>query len=130
VVQDLVEVMTGSTDDVRWAVLVGREPDGGVLSMVRRQRGSAKATSGMGGPALYPRQLVNSWTGQATGLPPLVPVRAAPSVAGVPVALESGARVDLPLSDVVAEFGLRFGATPLPEQDRLVGLVVTTSSDP
>lgn len=128
--QDLVEVMTGSTGDVRWTVLAGREPDGDVLSMVRRQRGSAEATSGMGGPALYRGQLVNSWSGRTTGLPPFVLVRAAPAVIAVTAALESGARVDLPLSEVVTEFGLRFGATPLPEMDRLVELIVKVSSDP
>jgi hypothetical protein len=127
--QDLVEVMTGGADDVRWTVLAGREPDGGVLSMVRRQRGSAEATSGMGGPALYPGQLVNSWFGRATGLPPFVLVRAAPAVIAVTAALQSGARVDLPLSEVVTEFGLRFGATSLPEMDRLVELIVKVSSD-
>ena len=69
----------------------------------------------MGGPKLYPGQLVNTWWGQATGLPPFVLVRTAPQVRRVVVVLASGSRVVLPLSAVIS--GLRFGAAPLPEGD-------------
>jgi len=128
--EDLVEVSQGSADDVRWTILASLSPDGELLSMVRRRRGRTEATSGMAGPALPPGQLVNSWFGQASGLPPFVLVRTAPSVSGVIAVLASGARIELHLSEVTAQFGLRFAAAPLPEDDPLVNLISEVADEP
>jgi hypothetical protein len=117
-VDGLRVVATGvAADDLVWSVLAGNGDASDFYSFVERRRGSAKATSGMGGPKLHPGQLVNTWWGQATGLPPFVLVRTAPQVRRVVVVLASGSRVVLPLSAVISEFGLRFGAAPLPEGD-------------
>ncbi len=123
------EVMSGETaDGLRWSVLAGAGDAGEVLSFVRRTFGTAEATSGMAGPALYPGQLVNSWSGSATGLPEFILVRTSPKVRRLHVALASGQRLELPLSPVVVDLGLRFGAAPLPAGDRAVDLVLDTGT--
>lgn len=115
--QGLREVLAGESGDVRWTVSAGPDPAGGLYTFVSRTRGQSDATSGMGGPALYPGQLINTWIGQADGTPPFVLVRAAPEVERVIVVLASGDRRELALSSVIDEFGLRFGAAPLAEED-------------
>jgi hypothetical protein len=116
-VEDLRQVLAGESGDVRWTVTAGPDPAGGLYTFVSRTRGQATATSGMGGPALYPGQLISTWIGQADGTPPFVLVRAAPEVEHVTIVLASGARRELALSPVMEEFGLRFGAAPLAEDD-------------
>lgn len=115
--QELRQVLAGESGDVRWTVSAGPDPAGGLYTFVSRTRGHADATSGMGGPTLYPGQLINTWIGRADGTPPFVLVRAAPEVERVTVVLASGDRRELALSSVIDEFGLRFGAAPLPEED-------------
>ena len=114
---ELRQVLAGESGGVQWAVTAGPDPAGGLYTFVTRTRGQARATSGMGGPALYPGQLINTWIGQADGTPPFVLVRAAPEVDRVTVVLASGDRRELALSSVIDKFGLRFGATPLTEED-------------
>jgi hypothetical protein len=68
--------------------------------------------------------MVNVWTGVATGLPPFVLVRAAPTVVSVTVLLDHGEPVDLHLSPVIDEFGLRFAASPLPDDAQVIDLQI------
>lgn len=116
--EELRQVAAGESGDVHWTVNAGPDPDGGLYTFVSRTRGQSRATSGMGGPALYPGELINTWIGQADGTPPFVLVRAAPEVGHVTIVLASGSKRQLALSPVIDEFGLRFGATPLAEEDR------------
>jgi hypothetical protein len=94
-VTNLREVWAGEVGELRWKILVERADGGEVFSFVQRELGLAHATSGMGGPALAPGHIINVWTGVATGLPPFVLVRAAPSVVSVTVLLDHGEPVDL-----------------------------------
>jgi hypothetical protein len=116
-VEELRQVIAGESGDVRWTVSAGPDPAGGLFTFVSRTRGEASATSGMGGPELYPGQLINTWIGQADGTPPFVLVRAAAEVERVTIVLASGDRRELALSPVIHEFGLRFGTMPLAEED-------------
>ena len=125
--EDLRQVLAGESGDVRWTVNAGPDSTGELYTFVSRTRGEATATSGMGGLALYPGNVINSWTGQADGTPPFVLVRTAPEVERVQIVLASGARRELALSPVIDEFGLRFGAVPLPEDDPAERLEVSTS---
>ena len=114
----LRDVLVGeSPDGVRWVVRAGPEPDGGFYTMLRRSRGSATVESGMGGDKLPHGEMVNCWIGQADGTPLFVMARTAPPVERVTVVLASGARCDLPMSPVIEDFGLRFAAGPLPDDD-------------
>lgn len=110
--------MRGAAADVTWSIGARLAPDGDLYSMVTRTRGGVTATSGMGGPSLLDDQVVNTWIGQADGLPVFVLVRTAPEVERVTVGLTSGARHEVELSPSVPEFGLRFGAAPIPDNDR------------
>lgn len=129
--EEMREVLAGERAGVRWTVSAGREPSGGLYTSVYRTCGDARATSGMGGPALHPGQVVNTWIGQADGTPVFVLVRAAPEVGAVAIVLASGARQEVELSPVVQEFGLRFGAAPLPDDDPPSGMEISVpGSDP
>lgn len=105
-----------------WEVLAGDLPAGGFLTVLRRQRGSAKATSGFQGPKLGAGQLLNYWSGQEDGTPPFVVARLAPQIDSVRAVGESGAEYPLQLSAVVQEFGRRFGAVALHDGDALACL--------
>jgi hypothetical protein len=118
------EVWAGEVGDLRWKILVERGEGGEVLSFVRRELGLAHATSGMGGPAPHPGHPVNAWTGTATGLPPFILVRTAPTVASVTVLLDRGDPVELQLSPVIDDFGLRFAASPLPVDAQVMDLQI------
>ncbi len=95
-----------------------------MFSFVQRERGRAHATSGMGGPALAEGHVVSTWVGIATGLPPFILVRTAPTVQRVTVLLDHGDPIDLRLSPVIDEFGLRFAASPLPDDAQIVDLQI------
>jgi len=123
-VANMREVWSGEAGDVRWKILVERGEGGEVFSFVRRELGPAHATSGMGGPALTPGHMVNVWTGVATGLPPFILVRTAAAVLSVTVQLDRGDPIELHLSPVIDEFGLRFAASPLPADAQVIDLQI------
>jgi len=124
-VDEMREVLVGeSPDGVCWTVRAGRACDGGFDTWIRRSHGSAVSESGMGGEALVPGQVINFWIGQAGGTPLFVMARTAPQVQRVTVILTSGFRRDLSMSPVIADFGLRFTAGPLPDGDPPVSLEV------
>jgi hypothetical protein len=119
------EVLVGeSPDGVRWVVWAGPDTDGGFYTSITRSHGDATAESGMGGDKLSPGQVINSWIGQADGTPLFVMARAAPQVQRVTVVLASAARRDLALSPVIEDFGLRFTAGRLPDDDLPVSMEV------
>ena len=123
--EGLREVLVGeSPDGVRWVVRAGPDSDGGFYTWIRRSHGSALSESGLGGEVLPPGQLINFWIGQADGTPLFVMARTAPQVQRVTVVLASGFRRDLSMSPVIADFGLRFTAGPLPDDDPPVSMEV------
>ena len=116
--EDLRVVLVGeSPDGVHWFLRAGPDTDGGFYTSISRSHGGATAESGMGGDKVPPGQLINVWIGQADGTPLFVMARAAPQVQRVTVVLASAARRDLALSPVIEDFGLRFAAGPLPDDD-------------
>jgi len=70
--------------------------------------------SGMGGPALHPGQLIHEWRGRTDQWPYFVMARTDPMVDSVVAVSDRGTEVQLRLSAVVPEFGLRFAAAGLP----------------
>jgi hypothetical protein len=78
----------------------------------------------MGGEKLPPGQVINFWIGQADGTPLFVMARTAARVQRVTVVLASGFRRDLSMSPVIEDFGLRFTAGRLPDDDPPVRMEV------
>jgi len=123
--EGLREVLVGeSPDGVRWVVRAGPGADGGFYTWIGRSFGDARAESGMGGDKFPPGQLINVWIGQADGIPLFVMARTAPQVKHVTVMLASGSRRELSMSPVIEDFGLRFTAGRLPDNDLPVSLEV------
>ncbi len=119
------EVLVGeSPDGVRWVVRAGPDTDGGFYTSIARSQGNITAESGMGGDKLPPGQVINCWIGKADGTPLFVMARAAPQVKRVTVILASGSRRDLSMSPVIEDFGLRFTAGRLPDDDPPVSMEV------
>ena len=122
---ELREVLVGeSPDGVRWVVLAGPDSGGGFYTSISRSLGDATAESGMGGEKLPPGQVINFWIGQADGTPLFVMARTAARVQRVTVVLASGFRRDLSMSPVIEDFGLRFTAGRLPDDDPPVSMEV------
>ncbi len=113
-----------SPDGVRWVVRAGPDTDGGFYTSIIRSQGNITAESGMGGDKLPPGQVINFWIGQADGIPLFVMARTAPQVKRVTVILASGFRRDLSMSPVIEDFGLRFTAGRLPDDDLPVSVEV------
>jgi len=119
------DVLIGeSPDGVRWVVRAGPDTDGGFLTSIKRSLGSATAESGMGGDKLPPGQVINTWIGKADGTPLFVMARTAPHVRRVTVVFASGFRRELSMSPVIEDFGLRFAAGRLVDDDPPVSLEV------
>jgi hypothetical protein len=78
----------------------------------------------MGGAKLPPREVINFWIGKSDGTPLFVMARTAPQVQGVTVALTNGSRRELSMSRVIEDFGLRFAAGPLADDDPPASLEV------
>jgi hypothetical protein len=78
----------------------------------------------MGGDKLPPGEVINFWIGKADGTPLFVMARTAPQVQGVTLVLTSGSRRELSMSPVVEDFGLRFAAGRLADDDPPVSLEV------
>lgn len=102
---------------MRWTIHAGPDDAGGLYTSVTRTSGDATATSGMAGPPLSSGQPISVWLGRSPGTPPFALLRAAPEVEHATVILASGTRREMPLSPVIDVFNLRFGASPLPDDD-------------
>ncbi len=113
-----------SPDGVRWVVRAGPDTDGGFYTSISRSQGNITAESCMGGDKLPPGQVINFCIGQADGIPLFVMARTAPQVKRVTVILASGFRRDLSMSPVIEDFGLRFTAGRLPDDDLPVSVEV------
>ena len=77
----------------------------------------------MGGDKLSPGQVINFWIGKADGTPLCHGPRCS-AVKHVTVMLTSGSRRELSMSPVIEDFGLRFAAGRLPDDDLPVSLEV------
>ena len=64
------------------------------------------------------------WIGRAPDLPPFLLLRTTPEVTYATAVLATGVRRQVALSPVIEDFGLRFGAVPLPEADPLASIEI------
>lgn len=103
---------------IQAATIAGQGPCRLTTVLTRTCRG---VTAAAGVPGSPPRdgQLVSVWAGRDPGF---LLLRAAPDVTGVTAVLASGDRRRLALSPVIEDLGLRFAATPLPEDDPLAAM--------
>jgi len=120
----LVQVWAGTAgvkvDDqpIRWVIVAGGTADN-LQTTLRVFRGDKRlAGSGFRGRSLEPGTVIHPWSGQSSGLPFFVMARVNPTVTDVVVTTDLGIDVRLDMSGTVDRFGLRFGATDLPEGHR------------
>lgn len=112
----LQKVFDGEDGDFRWTIEAGEVPGGfATFLKVYRLDGTFIGGTGFGGPKLSLENPIRaSWGGHSEG-PAYVKVRAAPHIDKVVAVTSDGNEVTLSLSQVIAEFGLKFGAAPIPE---------------
>ena len=116
-----VVVLTGEHNGLDWKVVATWGPrtdrfeDRELMTMLHGFKGTKRVIgSGFGGPALYPGQLVHEWRGRTDQWPYFVMARADPTVDRIVAVTDRGTEVELSLSAVVPQFGLRFAAAGLP----------------
>jgi hypothetical protein len=116
-----VVVLTGEHNGLDWKVVATWEPRSDhvegrqLMTMLHGFEGTKRVIgSGFGGPALYPGQLVHEWRGRTDQWPYFVMARADPTVVRIVAVTDRGTEVELSLSAVVPQFGLRFAAAGLP----------------
>lgn len=110
-----VEVLSGVSDQgYQWRVEAGGTDDN-FLTMLRMTRdGQLVFGGGMAGPKLYPDTVMHESRHRKDDLPYVIVVRTAPGVDRVMVTTNLGLEIELGLSAVNVQFGLRFAAEVLP----------------
>jgi hypothetical protein len=109
-----VEVLSGDlAPDLRWVIEAGGtdEQFSTTLSIFRNVE--LVASAGMGGPKLYPGEVMNVSYGASGDGPYRVTLRVHPSVDRVVITTDRGTEVAAHLSEPCPDFGLRFGAAVL-----------------
>lgn len=131
----LVQVWAGTTgvkiDDqpIRWVIVAGGTADN-LQTTLRVFRGDKRlAGSGFRGRSLEPGTVIHPWSGQSSGLPFFVMARVSSTVSVVVVTTDLGIEVHLDMSGTVDRFGLRFGATDLPEGHRPGTITATVDGE-
>jgi hypothetical protein len=120
-------VLAGQSTGVRWAIHADLDQAGCLGISVTRTCDTTTTTAAAGASPLRAGQLVSTWTGRGpAGIPPFLVLRAAPEVLGARVILASGARLELALSLVIEDFGFRLGASPLPEEDQMAAIEISS----
>ena len=130
-------MLSGRHGDLTWQVLVSGTAEALMTEIRVCREGRTVASSGFGGPALYPGLPVNEWRGHTDDLPYFVMARTDPAIDRLVAVTDRGSEIELVLSPPVERFGLRFAAAGLPEGEgpgRLVawrdGVVVTDRPTP
>ena len=113
---DQVMVLAGRCEQgYTWEVEAGG-PDENFLTMMSVfHDGRRVHRGGMAGPKLYPGSVINEYRGRKDALPYVIVARTAPQVDRVVVTTDRGAEIELPLSEIIDQFGLRFAAAVLPD---------------
>jgi len=120
-VEPIMQVLTGGgAEGLTWEVLAREEPGGRFLTVIRRVQGASAAESGFKGLKLEPGQLIRYWIGKADGTPAFIVARAAPEVESIIAIGASSVEYPLQMSNLIEQFSLRFGATPIPASESLV----------
>ena len=113
---------------VRWTVRASRDGAGRLATVLTRTCRGVTAVSRVPGSPPRDGRLVSLWISRDPGTPGFLLLRAAPDVTRVTAVLASGQRRRLALSPVIEDLRLRFGATPLPEEDPLAAVEATSQA--
>jgi hypothetical protein len=126
----VVPVLSGRLDDgLEWVVTAGgSDADFSTMLAVYRD-GRQVAGSGFAGPKLYGDSVMNEYRGRTDDLPYFVMARVHPSIDRVVATTDRGTDVVLTLSESVAQFGLRFGAAALPQDEAPASIRAETNGD-
>ncbi len=112
----LVVVLDGLCEQgYQWQVEAGGTDDDFLTMMSLMQDGERLGSGGIAGPKLYPDSVINEYRGLRDSLPYVIVARTAPRVDRVVVTTDRAMDIELALSEVVTEFGLRFAAAVLPD---------------
>ncbi|MFI6469870.1 hypothetical protein ACIBL5_06345 [Streptomyces sp. NPDC050516] len=112
---ELREVHTGRHGNTRWVMTAGEAGEYfATFLKVYGPDGEVRGETGFAGERLYPGNPLRASWGGSDSTPVFVKARTAPEIDQVIVETDQNEHIDLDLSDVVAEFDLRFGAAALP----------------
>lgn len=115
---DEITVIRGADEGLVWSVTAMPRPDGAIDTFITRHRGSARARSGFRSrPFDRSAPMVSTWSGIANGLPQFVVVHTQPEVSRMVIVGTSTRAYLIPLTEVVPQLGLRFGAVALAPGD-------------
>lgn len=127
---DEVVVLSGTHGPLRWQVVAGGTSDDLMTMLQVFDCDIQVASSGFGGPPLYPGKRVNEWRGRTDDLPYFVMARVAVEVTRLVVVTDRETRVELSLGDVDPRFGVRFAAAGLPDGEGPGSLLVEVNGRP
>lgn len=98
-------------DRSSWRVLAGWTEDGHLMTSVFFERDDrVKPVGDFGGPPVWDGDLINFWYGYADDTPTFVVVRARPEVRRIEMTVGAAPSVELALSEVLPDFGVKFAA--------------------
>jgi hypothetical protein len=109
---------------LHWAVRASLDEAGLLTTVVTRTGQGGTVTFRVPDPAARGRQLVSMWIDRNPGTPALLLLHTTPDVVRASAVLAGGGRRSVPLSPVIEDFRIRFGAVPLPDEDPLAGVEI------
>ena len=109
---------------LHWAVRASLDEAGRLTTVVTRTGRGGNVTFRVLDPAPRGQQLVSMWIERNPGTPAFLLLHTAPDVVCASAVLAGGGRRSVPLSPVIEEFRIRFGAVPLPNEDPLASVEI------
>ena len=109
---------------LHWAVRASLDEAGLLTTLVTRTGQGGTVTFRVPDPAPRGRQLVSMWIDRNPGTPAFLLLHTTPDVVRASAVLAGGGRRSVPLSPVIEDFRIRFGAVPLPNEDPLAGVEI------
>ena len=109
---------------LHWAVRASLDEAGLLTTVVTRTGQGGTVTFRVPDPAPRGQQLVSMWIDRNPGTPAFLLLHTTPDVVRASAVLAGGGRRSVPLSPVIEEFRIRFGAVPLPNEDPLAGVEI------
>jgi hypothetical protein len=109
---------------LHWAVRASLDEAGLLTTVVTRTGQGGTVTFRVPDPAPRSQQLVSMWIDRNPGTPAFLLLHTTPDVVRASAVLAGGGRHSVPLSPVIEDFRIRFGAVPLPNEDPLAGVEI------
>ena len=109
---------------LHWAVRASLDEAGLLTTVVTRTGQGGTVTFRVPDPAPRGQQLVSMWIDRNPGTPAFLLLHTTPDVVRAAAVLAGGGRRSVPLSPVIEEFRIRFGAVPLPNEDPLASVEI------